>query len=178
MVIWLIGISGAGKTTIGKALCERLRGRGRPCLLLDGDQMRVVWGDVNSHDLAARRSNHERISKLCALLAREPGVDLVVPALSIFPDLRAWNRSHISGYVEVFLDISVEMASRRDSKGIYGRAARGELRNVAGVDLSFPPPEAPDLRIGGADLLQPPVEIVDRICSFLDARGSMVNANV
>ncbi|MGH8613854.1 MAG: adenylyl-sulfate kinase, partial [Gammaproteobacteria bacterium] len=119
MIIWLIGVSGAGKTTVGRMLCERMRATGKHVLLLDGDRLRDVWNDDLGHEMSARRRNHTRISKLCALLDQDPSIDLVVPALSIFPDLRAWNRQHFSRYVEVFLDLPMEEAIRRDRKGIY-----------------------------------------------------------
>lgn len=167
MIIWLIGISGAGKTTVGRILTARLRDQGRCAVLLDGDDLREVWADRLGHTMAERRRNHERISRLCKLLGQDRKLDLVVPALSIFPDLRAWNRANLPDYFEVFLDLPVDEAARRDPKGIYAAARRGEARDVAGLDLPFPPPEHADLAIGLPDILESPERITDRIMEKL-----------
>lgn len=167
MIVWLIGISGAGKTTVAKILHGLLRDRGRPVALLDGDELRHVWGDDLGHELSDRRRNHQRISRLCALLSQEPGLDLIVPALSIFPDLRAWNRANLPNYFEVFLDVPLAVAESRDPKGIYARARRGEIRGVAGVDIPFPPPDAADLVIRPPEVLAAPESVAWQILTHM-----------
>jgi len=169
MIIWLIGISGAGKSTVAKALLEMLRRNHRTALLLDGDDLRKVWGDDLGYDLTDRQRNHERISRLCALLAQEPRLDLVVPALSIFPELRKWNRCNVPGYFEVFLDVPLEIAMQRDAKGIYARAHRGEIRDVAGFDIPFPPPESADLVLRPPEVLASPEMIARQILAEVGA---------
>lgn len=173
MIIWLIGISSAGKTTVGKALVQKLRGTARPTLFLDGDSLREVWQDDLGHEIADRRKNHTRISKLCALLDQEEQADIVVAALSIFPDLRLWNRENFKQYFEVFLDIPIEVAMQRDNRGIYRENAAGVAANVIGVDIPFPVPDA-DLKIGAPDILQPPEIISDIIMSAMEDRRNQL----
>lgn len=166
MIVWLIGISGAGKTTIGRALVDKLRADGRSVLFIDGDEIRTVWKDNLGHSVEARRRNHSRLSQLCKVLDQD-GVDIVVSALSIFPDLRAWNRRNFNRYFEVYLDLPVEEARRRDPKGIYAKRDRGETGDVVGVDIPFPFGDTVDLHIAMPDILGPPETIADAIASAL-----------
>lgn len=167
MILWLIGISGAGKTTVGRALVESLQRRDRPTLFIDGDRIRTVWQDDLGHTIEARRRNHSRLSQLCKVLDQD-GVDIVVSALSIFTDLREWNRRNLRHYLEVHLDLPVEEARKRDPKGIYARRERGEAADVVGIDIPFPVSLTTDLRIGVPEILDPPDSIADRILELIE----------
>lgn len=144
MIVWLIGLSGAGKTTVGTRVADRLRERTSNVVYLDGDILREVWGESLGHDVASRRVNAERISNLCALLDRQ-GIHVVAAVLSIFPDWQVWNRETFSRYFEVFLDVPMDVLFSRDTKGLYRAAVNGTVSNVVGVDIPFPRPARPDL---------------------------------
>lgn len=155
MVIWLIGLSGAGKTTLANAVVARVRAMGRPVVLLDGDAVREMFGNDLGHSIEDRRINAQRICQLSKFIESQ-GIAVVCAILSIFPESRAWNREHLSRYFEVFIDTPVEHLVHRDSKGLYARYKRGEIQGVAGMDLQFPPPDQADLVIhntGGRDEL-------------------------
>lgn len=162
MVIWLIGLSGAGKTTLGARLAARLRARHPNLVFLDGDALREVWQDRLGHDVEGRAKNAARISALCRLLD-EQGIHVVAAVLSLFPEWQAWNRENFSQYFEVFLDAPMEMLRQRDSKGLYAAAEAGEIDNVVGVDIDFPRPPNPDLVIAGDDLACDPDVLAARI---------------
>ncbi|MEY2632983.1 MAG: hypothetical protein RIR00_1637 [Pseudomonadota bacterium] len=170
MVIWLIGLSGAGKTTIGERVAARLRAGQPNVVFLDGDMLREVWGANLGHHVEGRRANAERISRLCRLLERQ-GIVVVAAVLSIFPEWQEWNRREFSSYFEVFIDAPLELVELRDAKGIYTQARRGEASNVVGIDIPFPRPAAPDLVIGGVDLARSPDELAADIVAQL-ARGA------
>lgn len=162
MVIWIVGLSGSGKTTLSAQVVAEVRQRGRKVVLLDGDQVRELFGNDLGHDLAGRRANADRICRLCGFLD-EQGVDVVCAVLSLFPESRTWCRENFSSYFEVFIDAPLDQLIERDTKGIYGRYLRGEIRDVAGLDLDFPRPDAADFVIFNSGSRQ---ELLDHAASL------------
>lgn len=146
MIIWLIGMSGAGKTVIGRRLAKALKSRHQNLVFLDGDILRDVWGDNLGHTVEARATNAHRISHLCRMLDAQ-GIHVVASVLSIFPDWQTWNRQTFSQYFEVFIDVPLAVLEQRDSKGLYRAARNGAVTNVVGIDIEFPRPTAADLTI-------------------------------
>src|SRR5258706_9035016 len=118
MVIWIIGLAGSGKTTLGTELAVRLRAPDRPVVLLDGDAVRSALGDDLGHTVADRRRNGRRIAGLSRLLETQ-GIDVVACVLAIDPAQLAWNRATFHAYVEVDLDVPWATLEARDQKGLY-----------------------------------------------------------
>lgn len=168
MVIWVIGLSGSGKTTFSREIVAQTRGKGRPVVLLDGDELRDFFGNDLGYSLDDRRTNGDRICRMFGFLD-DQGIDVVCAAQSLFPDLRDWCRHNLSSYYEIFIDAPMDQLMARDSKGIYSRYERGEIRNVAGLDLEFPRPVAPDLLISNTgsekQLLDQAEPVVELICA-------------
>lgn len=146
MVIWLCGLSGSGKSTLGRLIYEQVKPKLPNLALLDGDEIRSVLGHDLGHDPDARRRNSIRIANLCQMLDRQ-GIHVVCCAMTISPEAQLANRQTIKDYYEVFLKVSVEVLASRDPKEIYRRALRGELKNVAGVDIPYAAPTHPHLTI-------------------------------
>ena len=162
MVVWLIGLSGAGKSTIGSLLYQQVAAVHSNTVYLDGDVLRDVWGDTLGHDIEGRRLNAHRLSHLSSMLHAQ-GIHVVAAVLSIFPEWQTWNRSNISDYFEIFLDVPMDVVYARDTKGLYRRAKLGEIDNVVGVDIPFTRPPASDLNLVPPDVLEAPSFIVERI---------------
>lgn len=152
MVVWIIGLSGAGKTTVGEALVRQWRVAAPNTVLVDGDAVRTLFaasGDRVDHSLAGRRRNAERTIALCEWLDRQ-GMNVVCCQLSLFEELRAAHRNRVSGYFEVWLNTPLAVVTARDTKGLYARALAGEIADVVGVDIPFPTPARPDLVLDGS----------------------------
>jgi adenylylsulfate kinase-like enzyme len=167
LIAWLIGLSGAGKTTIGRHVFDQLKPSCPNLVFLDGDILRDVWGDSLGHTIEARAVNAHRISHLCRMLDRQ-GIHAIAAVLSMFPDWQVWNRENFSNYYEIFLDASWPLLNQRDNKDLYRAARAGEIDNVVGVDLEFPRPVNPDLVLGDDVLKRPPMEIADILCATLN----------
>lgn len=149
MVIWLVGLSGAGKTTLGRQLALQWRAVEPNTAFLDGDELRLIFSrddGPDPHSTEGRRKNAERITGLCELLDRQ-GINVVCCILSIFPDMREANRQRFSRYFEVFMYAPLSVLEERDVKGLYAAARAGNLKNVVGIDIPFEPPRSPDLVI-------------------------------
>lgn len=144
MVIWIIGLAGAGKTTVGRALHTLLKNEGRPAAFLDGDHVREMMDNDLGHSLEDRRRNGRRMSRICHYLDAQ-GFDVVCATLSQFDEHQSWNRENASRYFEVFLDIPLPVLKSRDQKGLYSGAEAGRIKDVVGMDMPFPPPLRPDM---------------------------------
>lgn len=143
-VIWITGLSGAGKSTLAQEVTTRLRNAGRTSILLDGDDLREVFGATSNnsdHGRERRLSLAMQYAHLCRILSTQ-GVLVVIATISMFREVHTWNRANLPGYFEVYLKVPVEELRRRDPKGIYRRFDAGEISNVAGLDLIVDEPEA------------------------------------
>ena len=119
-------------------------------ILLDGDFVREMFGNDLGYSMADRERNALRICQLGKFLS-EQGLNVVTAILSLFPESRQWNRSHLENYYEVFIDSPLEDLISRDSKGIYSKFKAGEITDVAGMDIHFEKPLASDLIINNID---------------------------
>jgi len=172
-VFWITGLSGAGKTTLGRELWNRLRATGREAIFLDGDDLRGVIAEDLGHDQDNRRRSAMRNARLCRLLAAQ-GKDVVCATISMFHEVQRWNRENIPGYREIYLRVPLDELRRRDSKGIYASVQSGQARDVVGIDVPAEAPEAPDLVLDNHGTLDVPTA-VDRIlavCASGDGKAA------
>ncbi len=146
-VIWITGLSGAGKSTLASEVANRLRALGDAVVMLDGDELREVFGaaatNAQNHGREGRLALAFQYAHLCRVIAQQR-LTVVIATISLFREIHAWNRVTLPGYFEVYLKVPVEELRRRDPKGIYRRFDAGELSDVAGLDLLIDEPEAAD----------------------------------
>jgi adenylylsulfate kinase len=150
-IVWLTGLSGAGKSTIGGALLADQRARGRLACLLDGDELRAgLCGDLGYSE-GARLENVRRVAHVARLVA-DLGAVVIVALISPARAARAEAR-RIAGptpFLEVFVDAPLSVCERRDVKGLYRRARSGELAGLTGISAPYEAPLAPELTLASA----------------------------
>ena len=145
-VFWITGLSGAGKTTVGRELWRRLLAAGHSVVFLDGDALRATIAEDLDHTADNRRRSAMRNARLCELLSGQ-GTEVVCATISLFHEVQRWNRENIPGYREIYLRVPIDELRRRDNKGIYAAGRRGDARDIVGVDVPAEVPEAPDLML-------------------------------
>jgi adenylylsulfate kinase len=151
-VIWLTGLSGAGKSTIANALETALVAQGKHTYLLDGDNVRTgLCGDLGFSD-DDRKENIRRVAEVSNLFA-DAGIIVIVAFISPFRQDRALARKIIGDgtFLEVFIDTPLAECERRDPKGLYGKARSGLIKNFTGIDSAYEAPDAPDIKISTID---------------------------
>jgi adenylylsulfate kinase-like enzyme len=164
-VFWITGLSGAGKSTIGRQLFNLLRLTHDNSVYLDGDLLRAVFGNDLGHSRQDRLTSAMRNARLCKLLS-DQGIDVVCATISLFRECQVWNRKCIERYYEIFLRVPMEVLVARDQKQLYSKAKRGEVRDVMGVDIPVEEPEQPDLVLVN-DGSRTPSELAQRILDDL-----------
>jgi bifunctional enzyme CysN/CysC len=146
--VWLTGLPGAGKTTVADALAARLSAAGYACYRLDGDILRSTFSADLGFDEASRRENVRRAARLAWVLA-DAGilalVSLISPYRASRNDARAVHEAAGLPFLEVYLDTPLDECERRDPRGLYARARRGELAGLTGIDDPYEPPRAAEL---------------------------------
>jgi bifunctional enzyme CysN/CysC len=171
-VVWLTGLSGAGKSTIANVVERKLDVLGRHTYLLDGDNVRHRLNcDLGFTD-ADRVENIRRVGEVARLMV-DAGLIVIVSFISPFASGRRMARELFDRdeFIEVFVDAPLEVAEARDPKRLYERARRGEIRNFTGVDSPYEPPETPELHLDTAR--HSPEESAERIIGVLRQRGAL-----
>ena len=145
-VVWLTGLSGAGKSTIANLVEKRLHAMGRHTYLLDGDNVRHGLNRDLGFTEADRVENIRRVAEVARLMV-DAGLIVITAFISPFRAERAMARALVAEgeFVEVHVDTPLAVAEQRDVKGLYKKARRGELKNFTGIDSPYEAPEAPEL---------------------------------
>jgi adenylylsulfate kinase-like enzyme len=146
MVLWLSGLSGAGKTTLCKALWALLKPGLPELIMLDGDAVRAMMGHDLGHDEESRAKQVARLRSLAKFLS-DQGHVVVVAAVYTRPDLTAESRRQLKSFFQVYLDATLEQVRGRDAKGLYAAALEGRTKHVVGVDIPWHPPADADLTL-------------------------------
>jgi len=144
MTLWFTGLSGAGKTTISKAVEARLREQGYKVEVLDGDVVRENLTKGLGFSKADRDENIRRIGFVAQLLTRN-GVIVIVSAISPYRAIRDEVRGKIGNFVEIYVNAPLAVCEERDVKGLYKKARAGEIKSFTGIDDPYEPPLNPEV---------------------------------
>jgi adenylylsulfate kinase len=170
--VWLTGLPSAGKTTLARALAERLRAEGHTVEVLDGDEIREFLSRGLGFSREDRHINVTRIGFVAQRLASH-GVVVLAPVIAPYAASRAAVRErHVAGgteFLEVHVATPVGLCSERDVKGLYAQQAAGEICGVTGVDDPYEAPKSPELRIQTQG--RSVAESVAELHTFLAERG-------
>ena len=155
-VYFFTGLSGAGKTTIGGLFHRRLKATKPNVVLLDGDEIRVTFGEDVGYTQPERLRWAGRIFRVCKLLS-DQGIDVVVCSIAMYESVRRWNRENIPNYKEIYIKVSKDTLLQRNQKGLYTAG-----KNVVGIDLPFDEPQSPDIVVPN-DGARTPLELVEEL---------------
>jgi bifunctional enzyme CysN/CysC len=170
-VLWLTGLSGAGKSTIANIVEKRLTAAGRHTYLLDGDNVRHGLNKDLGFTAQDRVENIRRVAEVARLMV-DAGLIVLVSFISPFRSERRMARELFQPgeFLEVFVDTPLVEAERRDVKGLYQKARRGELKNFTGIDSPYERPEGAEIRIDTTTMSAE--DAAERIIAYLAQRGA------
>lgn len=169
-VIWLTGLSAAGKSTLANALHNRLAARNVASVVLDGDIMRKGLCADLGFSRQDRRENIRRIGEVAALMANA-GLLAITAFISPYAEDRAQARAAApeGRFMEIYIATPLEICEQRDPKGLYRKARSGQMKCFTGIDDPYEPPKAPDLFLATHE--QGVDQCVDSILDWLEAKG-------
>lgn len=169
-VVWMTGLSGSGKSTIARRIEKNLVGQGHACYVLDGDNIRHGLSRDLGFSMEDRKENIRRVAAVARLM-KDAGLIVISAFISPYEEDRAHARGMIGedAFVEVHLDVPIDVCEERDPRGLYKKARAGEIEQFTGVSDVYQAPENPDIALS-ADSLGPE-QSADMVVAELKARG-------
>jgi bifunctional enzyme CysN/CysC len=171
-ILWFTGLSGAGKSTIANLVEKRLHANGHMTYLLDGDNVRHGLNKDLGFTDADRVENIRRVAEVAKLMV-DSGLIVLVSFISPFRSERLMARELVEHgeFIEIFVDTPLAVAEKRDVKGLYAKARRGEIKNFTGIDSDYERPESPEITLDTTSLS--PEEAVREVMSYLTHAGRL-----
>jgi adenylyl-sulfate kinase len=167
--VWFTGLSGSGKTTVSRIVCDKLKERGIMNVeILDGDVVRTNLSKGLGFSKEDRDTNIRRIAFVCNLLTRN-GVPNIAAAISPYREVRDYARKEIKNFIEVYVKCPLEVLSERDVKGLYKKSLAGEIPNFTGVSDPYEEPLNPEVMIESDK--EKPEESANKIIEKLEEMG-------
>jgi adenylyl-sulfate kinase len=174
--LWFTGLSGAGKSTLANAIGAELRARGLAVELLDGDEVRTHLSKGLGFTREDRDTNIRRIGYVARLLSRN-GVVAITAAISPYREVRDEVRAaHEAPFIEVYVRCPIEELARRDVKGLYAKALRGEIDHFTGISDPYEEPLNPDVVVDSS--VDTVIDGVERVLAALAERGVIAHEGV
>ena len=181
-VIWITGLSGAGKTTLAEELNLRLQTKGLRPVLLDGDLLRNIFKTdgigKDSYDRGSRINLGLKYGLLCKTLS-DQGFVVIIATIAMFNEIYSWNRNNIENYLQIYLKVPLDELYLRDQKKIYQRYKDGLLNHVAGLDLTVDEPLLSDFVYDfecHPVLWENPTNLINRLMEELEKKAFLFTA--
>lgn len=172
-VVWITGLSGSGKSTLACALSRELYSRGHLTYILDGDNLRHGLNRDLSFEAKDRAENIRRVGEVAKLFA-DAGLICIASLISPYRSDRSGCRNLLqsSSFIEVFLNVPLEVCEARDPKGLYKLARAGKIKGFTGIDDPYEPPSDCEIVIHcKAGDCATPKSMADKVVSYLEANG-------
>ncbi len=142
--IWFTGLSGSGKTTIANLLAKRLRDMGIMVVVLDGDILRKTLSSDLGYSKEERDKHITRVAHVCELITKNNVLNIAC-VLSPTKSIREYARKRINKFIEVYVRCPLEICEKRDVKGHYSKARKGEIKEFVGITIPYEEPENPEI---------------------------------
>lgn len=156
-LIWITGLSGSGKTTLARELIKYYQNK---AILIDGDEIRKVLNfSSTGYDYDGRKQIAFMYARLCNMLSNQ-GFLVICSTISMYDDVRIWNRENNTYYCEIFLDIDENERVRRDPKKLYADHKNNIINNMAGIDCAIELPKNPDIILNNTFNIDESIKII------------------
>jgi len=166
--IWFTGLPASGKSTNSYNLYVELKRRGLKVELLDGDIIRTNFSQGLGYSKRDRDINVRRIGFVCYLLNKN-NIISIVAAIAPYRNTRKINRKLLGNYIEVFCSCPIEVLEKRDPKGLYRKARKGEIPNFSGISDPYEEPESPEITL--YTHIETPDESLEKVLAYLESAG-------
>lgn len=163
LVLLLTGLSGAGKTTIAKALQQTLAEKSLTSVLLDGDEIRNII-QLHAFDEASRKEHNLRVAKMASLFEAQGNI-VIISLIAPYADVRLQMRKLCKNFFEIYLSADIQTCMERDPKGLYKKALSGEIKDFTGISAPYDAPQNPELNLDTSVLTVD--ECVQKVWSLL-----------
>ena len=169
MIIWITGISGTGKTTLGKALFNKFKKKNNSTIYLDGDQIRKIFKNDLKYSLKDRNLNAERLTKLVKYLS-EQKKNVIVSANLTSVKFRSWCRKNLKNCCEIYIYADLKNLIKRDYKKLYKRSITGKIKNVVGMDIKFSHPKSSDIYLNNNSSKSDFLKNINKVEKYIKSR--------
>ena len=166
--VWLTGIPGSGKTTMSNLLKEYLQKKSIPVIILDGDEIRKTVSKDLGFSPQDRKEHNRRVIEITKLLVKN-NFTVIIPLISPYKETRDLARKEIPNFVEVYVKASLDTCIKRDPKGLYKKAQKGEITNLTGLQSPYEEPQNPEVILDTEK--NSPQQCLDIITSKLQQLG-------
>ena len=169
MVIWITGISGTGKSTLGKKLFAEVKKKNAATIFFDGDKFREIFQNDINYTLKDRDINAVRLTRLVKNLSLQK-INIIISANLTNIKFRRWMRRNVKNYYEIYISASLKSLLKRDYKELYSKAINKKIKNVVGVDLPFNEPKNSDLYLTNNNDKKIFLKSIDEILSDIKSK--------
>jgi len=166
MILWITGISGSGKTTIGRYFYLKFKKKYKNTLFIDGDEFRALFSNDLKYTIKDRDRNAQRMTAFAKYIS-EQKINLIISANITSVKYRVWCKKNLKNFVQVNINAKIEQLIKRDYKNLYTRALKKKIKNVVGIDLPYKNPKKVDFYLENNDSKKNFLKKIKIIIEFL-----------